>query len=459
MRRLHQPLRHYGHRKRDRADVPPGGAGRDAVSEPAGNPAPALPPPESPVQTLPAPASGTQPPRNEPPPDEAPRHRRHWLWITALVLIIIAIAAYLFFERYRASAANSAKMPAAPVVPVTVATATPGSIGVYLEAIGTVTPVYTDSVTAQQTGVIVAVNYKEGQVVHKGDRLIDLDDRPYQAQLEQAQGALERDRNLLAQAQMDLKRYQDAWARNGIARQQLEDQEMLVKQDEGTVKNDEGTVRYDQVQIEYCHIAAPIDGRVGLRLVDPGNLVTANATTALLVITQIEPITVVFTLPENDLGQVLAPMHAGKTLPVEAWDRQMTSKIATGALETVDNQIDTTTGTVKLRAEFANGNEKLFPNEFVNTRLLVKTLTNQVLVPSSAVQHNGDQSFVFVIRNNQAAMVNVKPGISEGNNTAVQGIKAGDVVANSSFDKLQNGSKISISTVKLPATSAESSVP
>ena len=191
-------------------------------------------------------------------------------------------------------------------IPVTYATATKGSIGVYLDAIGTVTPTYTDELTAQVTGVITQVHYREGQYVHKGDPLIDIDDRPYQAQLEEAQGALERDQNLLAEAQMDLKRYQEAWAKNAIPRQTLEDQEKLVLQDQGTVKNDEGTVKYDQVQVAYCHIASPIDGRVGLRLLDPGNLVTANSTTPLVVVTQTAPITVIFILPEDSLEPVLA---------------------------------------------------------------------------------------------------------------------------------------------------------
>jgi multidrug efflux system membrane fusion protein len=395
------------------------------------------------------------------PPAAPPKRRRHrWLWIIAFAFLVLIVILFLIYHRSGAPTAKaSGRMPANRVVPVTTATATSGNIGVYLDAIGTVTPVYTDQITSQQTGVINQVHFAEGQYVHKGDPLIDLDARQYEAQLEQAQGALERDKNLLAQAQMDLARYQQAWARNGIARQQLEDQQSLVKQYEGTVRNDEGTVRYQQVQVEYCHITAPIDGRVGLRLVDPGNLVTANATTPLVVITQMQPITVVFTLSEDNLGSVLSQMKVQKTLSVEAWDRQMKKKQATGALETVDNQIDTTTGTVKLRAGFPNKDNALFPNEFVNTRLLVKTLHNQILIPSSAVQHNGDQSFVFVINNGEATIVNVKTGISEGGMTAVQGIKAGDVVANSSFDKLQNGSKITISTVPLPTSGVTSNAP
>ena len=239
-------------------------------------------------------------------------------------------------------------------VPVTTATAKLGSIGVYLEAIGTVTPENTDSVTAQVTGVITTVHYRQGQTVHRGDPLIDIDARPYEAQVIEAEGALERDKNLLAQAQMDLERYQKAWARNAIPQQTLQDQEKLVLQDQGTVKVDEGTLRYNQVQVAYCHITSPIDGRVGLRLVDPGNLVTANATTALVVITQMQPMTVIFTLAQDSLGEVLAETRQGTKLQVAAWDRQMSKQLALGQLYTIDNQVDTATGTVKLRATFDN---------------------------------------------------------------------------------------------------------
>ncbi len=345
------------------------------------------------------------------------------------------------------------------VVPVTTATARLGSIGIYQQAIGTVTPIYTDAITAQVTGVITAVHFREGELVRKGDPLIDIDDRPYQAQLAQAQGALERDQNLLAEAEMDLERYKVAWAKNAIPRQTLEDQEKLVLQDKGTVKNDEGTVQYDQVQVSYCHINSPISGRVGLRLVDPGNLVTANSTTTLLVVTQVQPITVIFTLAEDALPQVLQQTRGRKSLNVEALDRSQQGHLATGKLTSIDNQIDTTTGTVKLRAQFDNRDGKLFPNQFVNTRLLVKTLDEQVLVPSSAIQHNGTQDFVFVIQDNKATMKTIKPGVSEAGETAVQGINAGDVVANSSFEKLQNGSQITISKVKLPSTTADSGSP
>jgi multidrug efflux system membrane fusion protein len=279
-------------------------------------------------------------------------------------------------------------------------------------------------------------------MVHKGDPLIDIDSRSYRATLLQAQGVLERDEAVLAQARMDLDRYRAAWARNAIPKQTLDDQEKLVAQDEGTVKNDEGTVQYDQVQVGYCHIVAPITGRIGLRLVDPGNVVEATGGTTLAVITQIQPITVIFTIPEDSLEQVQPRLRASANLAVDAFDRSDQKKIASGTLLTLDNQIDTTTGTVKARASFANKDASLYPNEFVNTRLLVNTLHNTTLIPSSAIQHNGQASYVYVLQNNTAHMRSIKQGVTDGGTTEVEGINPGDVLANSSFDKLQDNSKI-----------------
>lgn len=392
------------------------------------------------------------------PPADSTKKRRH-LWIWAVILVLFALLFVWVWRQHSASASAPAAggrrggATAGPV-PVTVATASKGSIGVYLDAIGTVTPMYFDSITSQVTGVITAVHYREGQAIHKGDPLVDIDSRPYEAQLAQAQGALDRDQSLLAEAQMDLKRYQDAWARNAIPRQTLEDQEKVALQVQGTVKNDEGIVQYDQVQVAFCHIASPIDGRVGLRLVDPGNLVTANSSTSLLVVTQIQPITVIFTLAEDNLPEVLEQMRGGKSLTVEAFDRTQQKLLAKGKLITVDNQIDAVTGTVKLRAQFDNRDGALFPNQFVNTRLLVKTLDNQILVPSSTIQHNGATDFVYLIQNNKAVLKTVKSGVSDKGNTAVTGINPGDVVANSSFQKLINGSDTVLSKVAIPSTSS-----
>ena len=408
-----------------------------------------------------APASHVGPDHQLPSPRPEP-HRSHTvrilIWVLILLLFGLLFWAVLRHQKAAKAPSGRAAMMGGTVT-VTAATAKKGDIGVYLNAIGTVTPVYTDVITSQVTGLVSEVHYREGQMVRKGDPLIDIDPRPYQAQLVQAQGALERDTNLLAQARMDLERYQTAWSRNAIARQTLEDQQKIVLQDEGTVKVDQGAVQYDQVQVAFCHLTAPISGRVGLRPVDPGNVVQANSTTPLVVITQIDPITVVFTIAEDDIGQVLTQMRRGKTLQVTAYDRGDQAKIATGKLQTIDNQIDTTTGTVKLRAIFPNKTDALFPNLFVNTKLLVNTLTGVTLVPSSTIQQNGDESYVFVIRDGTAHMQDVKPGISDSAETVVQGVNPGDVIADSSFQKLQDKSKVVLSKTPLPATTSGSKAP
>ena len=391
-----------------------------------------------------------------------PWYRKHWLLWTGILLLlalVIAVFSAIHEKDVKAAAAKRAQATAKASVTATVAKAMKGSIGIYLDAIGTVTPVYTSSITAQADGVLTAVHYSEGQFVRKGDALVDIDPRPYQAQLLQAEGTLEHDTNVLAQAQMDLDRYRAAWARNGIQKQLLDDQEKIVLQDQGTVKNDQGTVNYDQVQLGYCHITAPIAGRVGLRLVDPGNVVQAAGETVLVVITQVQPTTVIFTIAEDSLGQVQAQMRKLHQLPVEAMDRSQTTKLATGKLFTIDNQIDTTTGTVKLRALFDNKNGALFPNQFVNTRLLVNTLEGVTLVPTDAVQHNGQDAFLYVIANGIASVRNITTGATEGGMTAVEGINPGEVVATSSFEKLQNGSRIVIAKQAPPANPVGSNTP
>ena len=443
----------------------------------------------------------------------APKKKRRHLWIWAVVLILFAGLFYWVInhqQKSQAAAGGGGRRGAmGGPVPVTIARVQKGSMGIYFDALGTVTPVYTNTITAQVTGVVTVVHYREGQQVKKGDPLIDLDDRLYQAQLVQAQGTLEHDKQVLAQADMDLERYKQAWAKNAIPRQTLEDQEKLVLQQQGTVKNDEGVVEFDRVEVEYCHITAPISGRVGLRLVDPGNLVTANGTTTLVVITQTAPITVVYTLAEDNLPEVLKQTKGKQSLTVDAMDRSQSGQLATGKLNSIDNQIDTSTGTVKLRAMFDNRNGALFPNQFVNTRMLVQTLQDQLILPSSAIQHNGSEDFVYVLANaktgqpvsdvsacstgsgsgaqgsgagsgsgghsggkqggGQAAggqpssgppppckvlMVDVTSGHSENGNTIVtKGLQQGEVVADSSFEKLIDGAPVTISKVKLPSTS------
>jgi membrane fusion protein, multidrug efflux system len=392
-----------------------------------------------------------------------PIYRNPWV-IWTLLLVVAVVGLYFILHNRGGGSAKPATsgggrgQMSGPVT-ATVTKAYKGNIGVYQDAIGTVTPVYTASITAQASGVIKTVRYSEGQFVKKGEALIEIDPRPYEAQLMQAEGTLERDTNLLAQAQMDLERYRTAWARNGINKQLLDDQEKIVLQDQGTVKNDQGTVYYDKVELDFCHIIAPISGRVGLRLVDPGNVVQAGGSTVLVVITQVQPITVIFTIAEDSLGQVQTRLKKMHTLPVEAWDRAQTKQVAAGKLITVDNQIDTTTGTVKLRAQFDNKDGALFPNQFVNTRLLVNTLNDVTLIPSAAIQHNGPVSFVYVVAGSGktkdlvANIRNVTTGVTDGGMTAVEGINPGEAVATSSFEKLQNGSKVVVAK-QAPAANA-----
>jgi membrane fusion protein, multidrug efflux system len=368
---------------------------------------------------------------------------RVFMWV--VILLVFGVGFWLVLHQKEATTAKAPRGGGGPVT-VTTVTAQKGDIGVYLDGIGTVTPVYTSSITSQVNGIVTAVHYKEGQIVHKGDSLIDIDSRPYRATLMQAQGTLERDENVLAQAKMDLQRYHEAWDRRAIPKQQLDDQEKIVLQNQGTVKIDEGTVQYDQVQVSYCHIVAPITGKVGLRLVDPGNVVQSSGTTTLAVITQMSPITVIFTIPEDSLGPVQERLRNKAVLTVDAFDRGGQQKIASGKLLTLDNQIDTTTGTVKARASFENQDAALFPNQFVNIRLLVNTLHDATLIPGSAIQHNGQTAFVYVLQDNIAHMRTIKPGVTDGGTTQVTGISPGDVLANSSFDKLQDNAKVVTAT-------------
>jgi multidrug efflux system membrane fusion protein len=380
-----------------------------------------------------------------------------WTFLLLLLLTAGIIVAVIHENDAKAAAAKRAAAAIKPAVTATVAKAVKGNIGIYQDALGTVTPVYTANITAQASGVITQVHYREGQYVKKGDPLIEIDPSPYKAQLMEAEGTLEHDTNVLAQAEMDLERYRAAWARNAINKQLLDDQEKIVLQDKGTVKNDQGTVNYDQVQLDFCHIISPISGRAGLRLVDPGNVVQAGGTTLLVVITQEQPITVIFTLPEDALGQVQTRMRQAHSLPVEAWDRAQTKQIAAGKLLTIDNQINTTTGTVNARATFDNKDGALFPNQFVNTRLLVNTLDGVTLVPTAAIQHNGSVAFLYVVSNGTASVRNVTTGVADGGKTAVQGINPGEVVATSSFEKLQAGSKVVVAKQAAASSSSHTS--
>jgi len=382
-------------------------------------------------------------------PDEgARRKRRRRFWIVLAVVALLAI-----FIVYRLTSPSSSKPSAGAgggrgqqgPAAITTAETTTGNMNVYVDALGTVTPVATVTLYSQITGRVMAVHYSEGQIVAKGQALVDIDPRPYQATLTQAEGQLQRDQGVLAQAKMDLARYQAAFARNAIAKQQLDDQEQAVAQDEGTVKADQGTVDYDRVQLSYCHIVAPISGKVGLRLVDPGNTVFSGSSSTLVVITQLKPITVVFNVSEDDLPQVQEQLKVNKRLEVDAFDRSNEKKVGTGTLTSLDNQIDTTTGTVKFRAEFANQDLGLFPNQFVNTQLLVRTLQNVTLVPNAAVQHNGTAAFVYIVNSNSTVGVQpITTLTNDENNTAAQGVNSGVTLATSGFDRLENGAKVEV---------------
>jgi multidrug efflux system membrane fusion protein len=372
-----------------------------------------------------------------------PKKKHHFgLWLFLIVLIIGGI--YLYRRHETSEQEAKAKASQAPrAVPVTTATATKGDIGVFVSALGTVTPVYTVPITARVQGEIISLHYTEGQMVKKGDPLIDIDPRPFEAQLTQMQGQLAHDQAVLEEAKIDLTRYQAALARNAIAKQQVDDQEQVVAQDEGTVKNDQGQVAAVQVNIAYCHITSPIDGRVGLRLVDLGNMVQANGTTPLVVITQLQPITVIFSVAQKYLPQVQSKLHKDQKMPVDALDTDDNKKLETGSVLTIDNQVDPTTETFRLKAIFTNENFVLFPQQFVNARLQLDTENGVTLVPTPAIQMNSQGSFVYVVNSDQtASMRQVKPGTADNNSTAVEGVNPGDVVATNGFNNLQDGIKV-----------------
>jgi multidrug efflux system membrane fusion protein len=365
--------------------------------------------------------------------------RPSWVVKTLIVLGVVALLVVIV----RAIEKPEAKRPAPPAIPVVLAPARVGTLDVYLDAIGTVTPVYTDTIVSRVAGMITEVHFKEGQIVKKNELLAIIDPRPYVALLEQAQGQLGRDQATLKNARIDLVRYQNSFKVHAIPEQQLATQQATVDADEATVKLDEGNLAAAQVNVDYTRITSPIAGRVGLRNIDPGNVVTANGTSGLCVITQIQPITVIFTIAEDEIDEVTAEMASGRTLQVLALDRSKIHQLDTGSLITVDNQVNTTTGTVRGRAIFPNAKNMLFPNQFVNTRLLVKTLADATLVPQAAIQRNNEQAFVYVVQpDSTVKSTNIKIVATEGETSAVTGVSPGAQLVTDGFDKLQNGSKV-----------------